>query len=157
MLRSRCNNLQALLRVYGARTIIPNHAAQSVQQFAGPPENVRDHVMAASRALMGGDWRQAYQHVASLTVWSLLSGKHDPKGLMRSKLQECGLQTYLFASGSYYQSLSLEQLCQMFELPEERVSSFHSTPWKYLPRLSLFQQAVCAVSTAWCVWSMPAY
>lgn len=78
--------------------------------------------MAASRALMGGDWRQAYEHVASLTVWSLLSGKHDPKALMRTKLQECGLQTYLFASGSYYQSLSLEQLCQMFELPEERVS-----------------------------------
>ncbi|KAK9861015.1 hypothetical protein WJX84_011860, partial [Apatococcus fuscideae] len=91
------------------------------QTFTGPPENVRDHVMAASRALMGGDWRQAYEHVASLTVWSLLSGKHDPKALMRSKLQECGLQTYLFASGSYYQSLSLEQLCQMFELPEERV------------------------------------
>ena len=77
--------------------------------------------MAASRALMGGDWRQAYEHVESLTVWSLLAGKEDRLNLMRNKLQECGLRTYLFASGSYYQSLSLEQLCQMFELPEERV------------------------------------
>ncbi len=82
--------------------------------------------MAASRALMGGDWRQAYEHVASLTVWSLLAGKQERLDLMRTKLQECGLRTYLFASGSYYQSLSLEQLCHMFELPEERVRPPHT-------------------------------
>ena len=26
---------------------------------------------------MGGDWRQAYQHIASLSVWNLLSGKQE--------------------------------------------------------------------------------
>lgn len=36
-------------------------------------------------------------------------------------LQECGLKTYLFSYGSYYSSLSLKQLSEMFELPEMQV------------------------------------
>ena len=41
----------------------------------------------------------------------------------RAALQECGLKTYLFSYGSYYSSLSLQQLSQMFELPEMKVRS----------------------------------
>ena len=36
-------------------------------------------------------------------------------------LQEGGLRTYLLAYGAYFHSLSLDQLCQMFELPEKQV------------------------------------
>ena len=36
-------------------------------------------------------------------------------------LQECGLKTYLFSYGSYYSSLSLKQLSEMFELPKMQV------------------------------------
>ena len=34
--------------------------------------------------------------------------------------QEAGLRTYLLAYGAYFHSLSLDQLCQMFELPEKQ-------------------------------------
>ena len=46
-------------------------------------------------------------------------------GCARAVLQECGLKTYLFSYGSYYSSLSLQQLSQMFELPEMKVRSLN--------------------------------
>jgi translation initiation factor 3 subunit C len=49
--------------------------AGCVQMFTGPPENVRDHVMAATRALMRGDWRKAHGYASSLTVWNLVPEK----------------------------------------------------------------------------------
>lgn len=32
--------------------------ADGRQVFTGPPENIRDHVIAASKRLMEGDWRR---------------------------------------------------------------------------------------------------
>lgn len=44
-------------------------------------------------------------------------------GMLRSKLQEEGLRTYLLAYGRFYSSLSIAQLCDMFELPERKVGA----------------------------------
>ena len=44
---------------------------------AGPPENVRDHVMAASKSLGSGDWTNAYAHLAALPVWALVPGREQ--------------------------------------------------------------------------------
>ena len=38
------------------------------QTFNGPPENVRDHVMAATRALLDGRWRIASKLIMGLEV-----------------------------------------------------------------------------------------
>lgn len=45
------------------------------QMFTGPPENVRDHVMAATKSLMRGQWRKAHSYVCSLNVWNLVPQK----------------------------------------------------------------------------------
>ena len=43
------------------------------QVFTGPPENIREHVLAASKALLVGDWKQVgkdslLQSLASYTL-----------------------------------------------------------------------------------------
>lgn len=78
--------------------------------------------MAATKSIMGGHWQDAYQYLSSLSVWNLIGGaKDNVLVLLKAKLQECGLKTYLFSYGSYYSSLSLKQLSQMFELSEMQV------------------------------------
>ena len=55
---------------------------------AGPPENVRDHVMAATKSIMGGHWQEAYHYLSSLTVWNLIGGaKENVLVLLKAKLQ----------------------------------------------------------------------
>lgn len=57
---------------------------------AGPPENVRDHVMAATKSIMGGHWQEAYHYLSSLTVWTLIGGARDNVlVLLKAKLQVC--------------------------------------------------------------------
>ena len=54
----------------------------------GPPENVRDHVMAATKSIMGGHWQEAYRYLSSLTVWNLIGGaKENVLVLLKAKLQ----------------------------------------------------------------------
>ncbi len=51
----------------------------------GPPENVRDHVMAATKALSAGDWSGAFNHLAALPVWGLMPRKDEVR-LLRYRL-----------------------------------------------------------------------
>lgn len=43
------------------------------QAFAGPPENIRDHILAAAKALQAGDWRQC-RDLVSESVRFLMGG-----------------------------------------------------------------------------------
>ena len=40
------------------------------------------------QALMQGDWRRAYNYLASLTSWNLVPAKDSLLAMLRSKLQE---------------------------------------------------------------------
>jgi translation initiation factor 3 subunit C len=42
------------------------------QPFNGPPENVRDHIMGASKKLSRGDWKAATALIHAITIWDLL-------------------------------------------------------------------------------------
>jgi translation initiation factor 3 subunit C len=97
------------------------------QTFLGPPENVRDHMTAACRALATGDWKKSYGYVSALPCWNLLGQSKDVVlGLLKTKFQEEGLRAYLLAHAKFYTSLSMEQLCNMFELSERRAHAIVS-------------------------------
>lgn len=96
------------------------------QVFTGPPEQTRDFVMTATKALMKGDWKKCNDLLCSLEVWDLVAGENaaeEVKTMLSAKIKQTGLRTYLLAFSSQYESLSLTQLMEMFDMTQSEVHS----------------------------------
>lgn len=93
------------------------------QIFTGPPENTRDHVMQASKALAAGEWKKCSDFIHSIKIWDLMSRPDDIKKMLSEQIQEEGLRTYLFTYAPFYDTLSVSTLASMFELPERKVAA----------------------------------
>ncbi|KAK0723006.1 eukaryotic translation initiation factor 3 subunit 8 N-terminus-domain-containing protein [Lasiosphaeria miniovina] len=93
------------------------------QIFTGPPENTRDHVMQASKALAAGEWKKATLFVHSIKIWDLMPNTEDIKTMLAKQIQEEGLRTYLFTYAPFYDTLSIESLSTMFQLDSRKVSA----------------------------------
>ena len=91
------------------------------QIFTGPPENTRDHVMQASKALAAGEWKKSIEFIHSIKIWELMPGAEDIKEMLSTQIQEEGLRTYLFTYAPFYDSLSVATLGAMFELPRAKI------------------------------------
>ena len=96
------------------------------QIFTGPPENTRDHVMQASKALAAGEWKKAVEFISSIKIWDLMAQAAKIKAMLEAQIQEEGLRTYLFTYAPFYDTLSVGTLASMFELPERKISAIVS-------------------------------
>jgi len=92
----------------------------------GPPENTRDFVVQAARSLAQGNWKRCEELLLKLPAWNLFPNKDEVLDMLKRKIQEEGLRTYLFSYSQFYDSLSLQQLSEMFELPKKVVHSLIS-------------------------------
>ncbi|KAG9303985.1 hypothetical protein G9A89_005895 [Geosiphon pyriformis] len=96
------------------------------QVFSGPPENTRDHIMGAAKALARGEWQRCQELIAAIKIWDLMPEIQKIKDMLNRKIQEEGLRTYLFTYSASYSTLGLEQLGAMFALPINAVASIIS-------------------------------
>nr|POF13185.1 eukaryotic translation initiation factor 3 subunit c [Quercus suber] len=96
------------------------------QIFTGPPENTRDHVMQASKALAAGEWKKAAEFITSIKIWDLLPKNAEIKNMLEQQIQEEGLRTYLFTYAPFYDTLSVDNLAQMFDLSTPKVTALVS-------------------------------
>ncbi|CAO3594982.1 unnamed protein product [Absidia cylindrospora] len=116
------------------------------QAFAGPPENTRDHIMSAAKALASGEWERARDYILAIKVWDLLPDTESIKSMLVRKIQEEGLRTYLFTYASYYSTLGLSQLSFMFDLPTHAIASIVAKLiWNEELAASLDQVSQCVV------------
>lgn len=94
------------------------------QVFQGPPENTRDHVMQAAKALAQGDWKRCQELISKIGIWDLLGSDKDKiKAMLAEQIQEEGLRTYLFTYAPYYDTLSITTLSGMFELDPKKIAA----------------------------------
>ncbi|CAG8474157.1 18812_t:CDS:2 [Acaulospora morrowiae] len=96
------------------------------QVFSGPPENTRDHIMGAAKALAAGEWQKCQELINAIKIWDLMPETQKIKDMLNRKIQEEGLRTYLFTYSTYYVTLGLNQLATMFSLPINTVTAIIS-------------------------------
>lgn len=93
------------------------------QDLVGPPESMREHVVAASKAMKIGNWKQCNEYILAITSWNLFPNAENVKDMITRKIQEESLRTYLFTYNKIYDSISLHSLAEMFKLTPQIVHS----------------------------------
>lgn len=100
------------------------------QSLVGPPESMREHVVAASKAMRNGNWKQCRNLLLNdkmnAKVWDLFHEADRVRKMLGLKIQEESLRTYLFTYSHVYDSISLIKLSEMFELPHSTVHAIIS-------------------------------
>jgi translation initiation factor 3 subunit C len=102
--------------------------SQEKQVFAGPPENAKEAVVSAARALQKGDWSIACGMLEDLKLWEHIDLGHPQNGpkikaMIKEKIKIEALRTYLFSYASIYDAFHIDQLVGMFDLDAKIVHS----------------------------------
>uniref|UniRef100_A0A8D8RG01 Eukaryotic translation initiation factor 3 subunit C n=1 Tax=Cacopsylla melanoneura TaxID=428564 RepID=A0A8D8RG01_9HEMI len=100
------------------------------QSLVGPPESMREHVVAASKAMRQGNWQNCVNFVINekmnAKVWDLFYESSVVRDMLTRLIKEEALRTYLFTFSHVYQSISINTLAQMFQMENSSVHSIIS-------------------------------
>eukprot|EP00933_Yihiella_yeosuensis_P062556 TRINITY_DN6553_c0_g1_i1.p1 TRINITY_DN6553_c0_g1~~TRINITY_DN6553_c0_g1_i1.p1 ORF type:complete len:1003 (+),score=295.30 TRINITY_DN6553_c0_g1_i1:123-3011(+) len=101
------------------------------QMYSGPPENAKEAVVAAAKALQRGDWLSAFTCLEDLKLWEHIDSGRPENGakvkeMIKEKVKTEALRTYLFAYSSIYDAFHLDQLVEMFGLDAKTIHSMIS-------------------------------
>ncbi|CAF1190390.1 unnamed protein product, partial [Adineta ricciae] len=81
------------------------------QPVFGPPESMREHVVAASRAMKTGDWSACVNFLINEKmngkVWNLMPQAAEVRKMLIDKIKEESLRTYLFTYATVYDAISM--------------------------------------------------
>jgi translation initiation factor 3 subunit C len=114
------------------RRMISKHFHRALKQsennnLNGPPESLRDHIVAATKAMRYRDWRKTSINLINekmnVKVWDLFFRADKVKAMLKHKIKEECLRCYLLTYSSIYDSISLTRLVDMFHLPSKLVRS----------------------------------
>ncbi|XP_034654254.1 eukaryotic translation initiation factor 3 subunit C [Drosophila subobscura] len=100
------------------------------QSLVGPPESMREHVVAAAKAMRCGNWQACANFIVNkkmnTKVWDLFYESDRVREMLVKFIKEESLRTYLFTYSNVYTSISIPSLAQMYELPVPKVHSIIS-------------------------------
>lgn len=96
---------------------------QAEKNLSGPPESIKENIVAATNALKEGNWKKSSQYLLNLDVWKLIPNADHVKSVLETRIKEESLRAFILTNANYYVSVSLEMLSSMFELPQNKVHS----------------------------------
>ncbi|XP_023244983.1 eukaryotic translation initiation factor 3 subunit C-like [Copidosoma floridanum] len=100
------------------------------QSLVGPPESMREHVVAASKAMRNGNWQACNNFIINekmnAKVWDLFYQADKVRAMLTKLIKEEALRTYLFTYSHVYDSISMPTLADMFQLDKSIVHSIIS-------------------------------
>ncbi|XP_057332990.1 eukaryotic translation initiation factor 3 subunit C [Microplitis mediator] len=100
------------------------------QSLVGPPESMREHVVAAAKAMRNGNWSACNNFIINekmnAKVWDLFYQADKARAMLTRLIKEEALRTYLFTYSHVYDSISMPTLADMFQLKRPVVHSIIS-------------------------------
>ena len=86
----------------------------------GRPDNLKEHVVAASKALFIGDWKTAADYIfdekMKKSVWALFRNYEELKLIIIDKIKLESMKAFLLGNANGFDSLSLKYLADVYEL-----------------------------------------
>eukprot|EP01055_Gregarina_sp_Pseudo9_P004389 Gregarina_sp_Pseudo_9__4388@NODE_454_length_2805_cov_6_999277_g430_i0_p1_GENE_NODE_454_length_2805_cov_6_999277_g430_i0NODE_454_length_2805_cov_6_999277_g430_i0_p1_ORF_typecomplete_len920_score352_60eIF3c_N/PF05470_12/3_5e131PCI/PF01399_27/3_6e08Sec5/PF15469_6/0_028Sec5/PF15469_6/81HTH_7/PF02796_15/1_2e04HTH_7/PF02796_15/0_77Mor/PF08765_11/0_33DUF842/PF05811_13/1_2e03DUF842/PF05811_13/0_26_NODE_454_length_2805_cov_6_999277_g430_i0442677 len=110
----------------------PSRFRRALEQFeksSTPPESSRESVIAGAKCLMKGDWEKCRDFIMKLSVWDSINPpqkREEVQALILHHVKSVALKAYILTFSSVYDSMSVEQICKIFDLSKDDVYSIVS-------------------------------
>ena len=66
---------------------------------------MREHLVASAKAMMKADWKTCADTLLAHKIWNLMPGAAQVKDMLRHKIKEESLRTYMFTYSGCYDSI----------------------------------------------------